>query len=289
MFSASKIGLSVVAAVYNRVGDNPVIKNSIYETTFLAIMGPMKPVSDVLCTIYSSALIDKANQVRIEILIKRIYNEIQNATGIAIPNANDWITLLLSVCKGKTCNICEQKLKKLGDVLNTTGIEIDAETIKTKVNAKIADILTEISNLVGSATDKESYLSKLLAKYKEKVAEVKLELETAVKETFTVDAFTLCINTKIRTKGTGKCFTELTDTITKIQNEMQNDLELIEFYEKIKEIKNMLSPPQTPTLGGKTRRRRLMRSRRRGRSLRRRRHHQHSSQQRKHKNKREQH
>ena len=149
MFSASKIGLSVVAAVYNRVVANPVIKNSIYESTFLAIMGPMKPVSDILCTIYSSVLIDKSNQVRIEILIKRIYNEIQNATGIAIPNANDWITLLLSVCKGKTCNICEQKLKELGDVLN----EIDAETIKTKVNVKIAVILTEISNLVGSATD----------------------------------------------------------------------------------------------------------------------------------------
>ena len=282
---AFTFGLNVITKAYESI-KSPTIKQSIYESTFLAIMGPMKPVSDVLCSIYSSDLINPENKENIKTLITQIYTAVQDATGIAIPNAAAWIILLLSVCKGKTCKICEQKLKEFDNMQTDTGIEIDAETIKTKVNATIADILTKISDLVGSATNTGSYLSKLLAKYKEKVAGVKTKLGNLVKETFTINALNGCINTKIRTKGTGKCFTELTDTITKIQNEMQNDTDLTEFYKQIQNIKTKLEiPTPPPTLGGKTIRRRLMRSRRMRGTMRNRRHHQHSSQQRKHKNK----
>jgi len=291
--SIAKAGLNVAASVYERIGDKPVIKNSIYESTFLAIMGPMKPVSDVLCTIYASKLIDEPNKKRIEELIQQIYAEVQNATGINIPNADELITLLLSVCKGKTCAICDTKLKQISDILNTTDVEIAEQTIKINVNNKIAEILKTITELVGDATTETSGLSIILAKYKEKVKEIKPELEQLVKKAFSPNELINCINTKISINGNIKCFHTLTYKITEIKNQIQNDndKDLKEFYAKIKEIQDMLSAPQTQTqtLGGKTRRRRLMRSRRRRGTMRNRRRHQHSSQQSKHKNKREQH
>jgi hypothetical protein len=265
----SGIGIDAVNALYNKI-DSPAIKQSIYESTFVAIMGPMKPVSDILCSIYSSKLINDANKKLIEDLIRRISNEIQTASGVTIPNADKLIVLLLSICRGKTCEICEKKLEEISAALNNS-----TESLQTNANVKISEILTSLDSLVGRANDTNSFLSKLLAKYKEKVNQVR----TTLKESLTINAILNCIREK-STNPDFECFTKLKG----ISDEIQNDPDLKEVYTKINEIKNILSPPQTGG-GKKTRRRRLIRSRRhRGRS---RVNYNRSGSKRKHKNKRE--
>jgi low affinity Fe/Cu permease len=285
----SGVGLRAAIVLYNTI-DNAAIKNSIYESTFLAIMGPMKPVSDVLCTIYASALINHDNKIRIEALIRRIYDEIQRATGVNIPNATALISLVLAICKGKTCELCEKKIIEINNVLNNNVIanavvtntntpEVTDENI-AKVNEEISKFLTTLDELIGKANDRQSVMKKLLDKYKEKANTIKGQIE----KTLTTNEMISCFNAKMAVHPQSECFVKLNNSLNAIQTELQNDQEFKEFYEKIEKIKKLLSRPQ---VGGKTRRRRLMRSRRSGRSLRRRRHHQHSSQQSKHKNKRE--
>jgi hypothetical protein len=278
----ANIGLNAAIVAYNRI-DLPVLKNSIYESTFLAIMGPMKPVSDVLCTIYASKLIDETNKNTIETLIKRIYTEVQNATGINIPNADAWITLLLSVCKGKTCEICEKKIMEINNALNDNVIAnavVTTEQATAKVNEEIAKFLTTLDELIGKATDSNSFIKKILDKYKDKAQTIKKELESALNAA----NMSQCIQTKLNDENK-ECFDKLKTSLNTIQTDLQSDPDFTVFYDKIQRIKSMLSP-QPPQVAGKTRRRRLRRSRRRG-TMRNRRRHQHSRQQSKHKNKRE--
>ena len=276
--SITKAGLNLAAISYN--ASSPNMKQTIYNSTFLVIMGPMKPVSDLLCKIYSSQLITRDNKVRIEILINRIYDEIQKATTIEIPNAKDWITLLLSMCKSQTCAICDQTLKTQ---------QVD----EVVINKTIADKLTTLSNLVGSAKSDASFLYKVLQKYKDKVLGFKSEFEKA----FTVEAFAGCIK-DIKDNNNNTCFVDLTKEITSISNEIKTDPGLKVVYDKIQSIKNELypqplssqSPSQSqPAVGGKTRRRkRNGKTRRRKRSGIMRRCYRYSSvsvNQRKHKNK----
>lgn len=267
---------------------------------FLAIMGPMKPVSDVLCTIYSSDVINYENQKRIKTLIHSIYYEITKATGIKIPNADELIILLLAICKGKKCDICETKLQQINDMItnddindiipknSTNAINDTVASAKITANLQITKVLELLEGLIGKADDANSIMTKLIAKYTALIKDTVTKLNKAVTNALTMEEINHCINLKITNEPGKECFQELKTVSTTIQstlNDLKNDTEFKSFYNQIQKIQTVLSPT---LVGGKTRRCRLMRSRRRGSSIRRRRH-QHSRQQSKHKNKREQH